>query len=167
MPERVELALVGPDDWRQWRDLRLAALLDASDAFDSTYAGEHGRDEQQWRERITVPGVKFIASTSDGAAGIVGGYYAAPGVVEVISMWVVPHQRGRGVGAALVEGLLDWARREDAHAVELWVTVGNSAAERLYARHGFVSTGLVEPLPHRPEVEVSTMRLELVRPGTR
>ena len=42
-----------PDDWRTLREIRLAALADAPDAFMTTYADAVGLDEQQWRVRTT------------------------------------------------------------------------------------------------------------------
>jgi hypothetical protein len=36
---------------------------------------------------------------------------------------------------------LDWASQHGCSQVRLWVSEGNDAAERLYARHRFVRTG--------------------------
>lgn len=41
-----------PTQWREYRDIRLRALLDSPDAFGSTFAAEAQRSDEQWRVRI-------------------------------------------------------------------------------------------------------------------
>ncbi len=61
--------------------------------------------------------------------------------VHVMSMWVDRHLRGAGVSDRLVETVVGWAGSEGFTLVRLEVTDGNTAAERLYRRHGFVRSG--------------------------
>jgi GNAT superfamily N-acetyltransferase len=145
---RVSVRQVGPADWAVVRDLRLRALVDAPAAFESTYEGEQGRSEEEWRAWLTRPtGVTVVASLNGQPAGLAGGYVEEAGHVELISMWVVPSARGSGVADALVGEVVRWARVQAAKEVRLWVTRGNDVAERLYSRHGFVRSGQVQPLP--------------------
>jgi ribosomal protein S18 acetylase RimI-like enzyme len=72
------------------------------------------------------------------ASGVPG---AEDGVVELISMWVSPAGRGRGVGDALIADVERWARSKGATLLRLAVSDGNEAAAALYARNGFVLTG--------------------------
>ena len=82
-------------------------------------------------------------------------------------MWVAPSARSGGIGRRLVTAVVDWARTIDADRVELWVTDGNEPARRLYARHGFVVTGDVTPLPSDPCRHEVRMRLRLGARSTR
>ena len=140
-------------DWRAWRDIRLQALRDAPDAFSSTYAEQHGLGEAHWRQRAAGGGL-FLASIPDVSAaepaGMAGGYQAAPGTVELISMFVRPQARGRGVGEALIDAVIGWARDRDATCVHLWVTETNKHARLLYERCGFSLTAERQPLPSNP-----------------
>jgi GNAT superfamily N-acetyltransferase len=52
-------------------------------------------------------------------------------------MWVAPFARGRGVGDALVDEVVQWAAKHDAPRLILRVVTGNERAGALYARHGF------------------------------
>ena len=79
-----------------------------------------------------------------------GGYQEAPGVVELISMFVRPQARGRGVGVALIDAVIGWARARDASSVRLWVTETNTRARLLYERQGFTVTAERQPLPSNP-----------------
>jgi ribosomal protein S18 acetylase RimI-like enzyme len=75
-----------------------------------------------------------------------------PGTVELISMFVRPQARGRGVGEALIDAVTGWAREGDATSVHLWVTETNKHARRLYERCGFSVTAERQPLPSNPAI---------------
>jgi RimJ/RimL family protein N-acetyltransferase len=49
--------------------------------------------------------------------------------------------RGRGVGSALVQAAIDWARGQGLHKLCLEVFAHNTAAIALYRKHGFVEEG--------------------------
>src|ERR1035438_4552955 len=104
------------DDWPALRDIRLAALADAPDAFASTYASEEGLNEADWRARIATGG-SFRAYLPDigasGPAGLAGGYAPEPGTREPVSAAVRPEARRHGVGAALIAAVIDWAKVSD------------------------------------------------------
>ena len=88
-----------------------------------------------------VGGVVLVARAQDGT--LVGMASARPGVGEahVIRIAVVEAARGRGVGRALIDGLVGWARGLPAAALLLEVRAGNVAARTLYASAGFVVDG--------------------------
>ena len=62
---------------------------------------------------------------------------ARPDEGEFRMLSVAPGGQGQGVGAALVEHVLDHYRRAGARAVVLSSLVEMTSAHRLYARHGF------------------------------
>ncbi|HVL85620.1 MAG TPA: GNAT family N-acetyltransferase [Pseudonocardia sp.] len=142
---------LGSDEWALLRDLRLAALRDAPHAFASTHAREAGDTEDAWRERAGAH-AWFVAEAGGEAVGLVAGAARDGAAAHVLSMWVHPRHRGRGIGAALVAAVCDWAAARAATQVTLWVADGNDAATRCYARAGFVPTGRRQPLPSDPAV---------------
>jgi GNAT superfamily N-acetyltransferase len=131
-----------PDDWALLRQLRLAALLDAPEAFGGSYEHSAQRDEAGWR---TWPGngAPFVAVSDEGepvgmAAGVL--VEAPAGEADLIAMWVAPAARGTGVADDLIAAVLDWAAEQGCTAVGLEVAPGNARAERTYRRNGFVET---------------------------
>src|ERR1700689_4335427 len=109
---RVEIREIGAGDWRTLRDIRLAALQDAPQAFASTYEREAAFAEADWLRWISR-GDTFLAYPPElGAApvGIVSGHEGEPGTIELVSMWTSPGARGHGTGRALVEAVLGRAR---------------------------------------------------------
>lgn len=139
----VQLRRLSVDDWPAFASLRLAALAEAPEAFGSTLADWRDASEQRWRSRVGSAPLNLVASLNGVDVGMLSGIEEAPGTIEVISVWVSPPARGHGVGDALLEALLDWAAGRHAQRVVLTVTEHNAAAQRLYARVGFVATGEV------------------------
>ena len=139
----VGLHRLGEDDWEALRTLRRRALGDAPDAFSSTLADWSGAGdtEARWRGRLAAVPFNLEARLDGAPAGMVGATYPADGEVDLLSMWVAPEARGRGVGDALVDAVIGWARSERADRVGLDVREGNAPAARLYERHGFVDAG--------------------------
>lgn len=150
------------DEWPLYRALRLKALADAPDAFGSTYARERSRSDAAWAERLDCDpdaDLALVAEAHGEGIGLVWGHIdpAARATVYIYQMWVAPGHRGRGVGAALLDRVIDWARERRARRVVLGVTRGHSPARRLYERAGFRPVGRPEPLRPGSELEVQPM----------
>jgi ribosomal protein S18 acetylase RimI-like enzyme len=122
----------------------LEALEEAPYAFSSTLADWQGQGdtESRWRSRLSDVPFNIIAEWQSTAAGMASVTALQPdGWVELISMWVAPFARGRGLGDALVSAAIDRAREKQASGVALAVFEGNEHALALYLRHGFVDVG--------------------------
>jgi GNAT superfamily N-acetyltransferase len=63
-------------------------------------------------------------------------------IAELESMRVAPGFRGAGAGSLLVQHFLTWARECGAQQASVTAYAGNEAAQRLYARHGFVPSSI-------------------------
>lgn len=134
---RWELDRVGPDDWRRWSSVRLAALADAPEAFSSSLEVEESFDEARWRQRLTG-GARVVARVLGGDVGLVGVHLSdGPDRPQLYGLWVHPVWRGIGLADALVVEVLAWARETGHDHVGLWVMDDNEGARRLYDRHGF------------------------------
>lgn len=146
----IETRVLSEADWQLWRELRLTALTEAAHAFGAQledWQGEGDREER-WRARLAIPGSYNVVVTLDGlpvgmASGVPTGQ---DGVVELISMYVAPAGRGRGVGDHLLRVVEQWARRAGARTLRLAVAEGNTNASALYQRNGFRDTGEVGDL---------------------
>jgi len=139
----ITIEVVEAAGWERWRGLRRAALAEAPDAFCSTLAewsGE-GDNEDRWRARLEGVAHNVVAVLDGRDAGMVSATAPVAGDVELVSMWVAPEARGKGVGDALVTHVLGWARQAGAERVVLEVRAHNAPGVALYARHGFVDVG--------------------------
>ena len=147
-------------DLEAFRGIRLEALCDAPEAFGSTPEREVAFVEADWQRRIARGG-NFLGYLPEASAtepaGLIGGFQEDPATVELVSMYVRPRARGRGVGEALIATVIDWAEARNATSVHLWVTEVNKPARLLYERCGFALTGERQPLPSNPAISEVAM----------
>ncbi len=132
--------MIGPDDWRDWRSIRLRALAESPSAFGSTLAREQEFAEADWRERTSSSALVY----DEGVPVAMGaGFEDEPGQMMVVAMWTEPDCRGQGLGGRVLDAIVSLARSR--HLVpHLFLMPGNGVAGRLYERHGFVRSGHVE-----------------------
>ena len=137
-------------DWQALREIRLQALRNAPYAFSSTHDREAAFADDEWHRRAIRDGsfLAFLPEVSP--AGLGGGYLAMPDTAELISMFIRPQARGRGVGEAIIDAVAGWAIRQGAATMHLWVTETNKPARMLYERCGFTVTAERQPLPSNP-----------------
>jgi GNAT superfamily N-acetyltransferase len=152
----VDIRRITADEWPLLRDLRLASLLDAPEAFGQRYENAAAESEGEWRSaaRASASGDRrawFFARQADAASAQVTGLVQArrrlPADCLVFSMWVAPAARRGGVGAALIDAAAEWARGWGAQRIVLWVFGANEGALRFYERIGF------QVLPEGPDAE--------------
>jgi ribosomal protein S18 acetylase RimI-like enzyme len=143
-----ELRRLGPDDWADFRGIRLRSLADSPDAFSSTLEREQGFGEDDWRRRLVGP----VYVVDDPRPVAVGGIFDHDGTPHVWGMWTDPAHRGRGHSRRILDALIP-----PGTPAQLDVNVTNGGARTVYERYGFVGTGAFEPL--RPG---SDMLIELM-----
>lgn len=143
-PRDVSLRVLTADDWQLFRFVRLQALSEAPYAFGSTLASWQGLGdtEVRWRRRLASVPFNVVAYFEGRPLGMVSG--TAPnelGEIDLISMWVAPYARGKGVADALVGAVIEYARRLQIENVSLNVMESNRRARAFYRRLGFVDRG--------------------------
>ena len=164
----VVVERITPERWQDLRRIRLTALADAPGAFLRTHDEEQAYPAQEWQRRaadraVGDEGTTFLAFVDGEAAGIVGAFRWGhdPETVELVSMWTAPPHRRAGVGRALVDAVVGWAREGGASKVVLWVVRGNDRALAFYGSVGFELTDEIIPLPNDPCREEQRMVLRL------
>lgn len=150
-----EIARIGDDDWQEFREVRLASLLEAPEAFGSRYDDWVDAPEERWRARLTGVPLTMVARRDAAPVGVVSGCPAeleGDEAVELISMWVAPAERGTGLAGRLIDEVTTWAAGLGMPTF-LMVRVGNDAARAAYERAGFVPSGIPDhPADEPPEL---------------
>lgn len=120
--------------------------LSAEDAGTRDPFARHGFDRWEYFTDLADDGernVVWVACAGDAGIGYLVGRFRDPsemrrvstGVLE--SMFVHPDHRNAGIGAALVETFLQWARTAGAGAVAVTAYAENTGAIRFYERFGW------------------------------
>jgi hypothetical protein len=90
LPAVPAIIRLAEDDWRGWRDIRLAALADSPSAFGSVMEDEQTIEEDGWRKMVRDAAI-FTATAGDRAAGVVAGLYRDSARDRGLgAMWVAP-----------------------------------------------------------------------------
>ena len=140
-----ELVRWGPDEWQEFREVRLASLVDAPYAFGASHADWVDASEERWRSRLTDVPLTVVARGDERLVGVVSGVSSGEHV-ELISMWVAPDHRGTGLAGRLISEVVAWADAMGQGTV-LMVRDDNAPAIRAYERAGFTDLGVPDGWP--------------------
>lgn len=124
--------------------LRHRSLADAPHAYGSTLELERDWDLEVYATRLAERN-SVLAFSWGAPAGIGAGFCDRPGWFHLVSIWVDPRVRGRGLNALILQELIGRAN-ELGLRVHLDVVEGNDTARRSYERFGFTGTGERFPL---------------------
>jgi phosphinothricin acetyltransferase len=133
----------GDADQRAILDIYNDAVLHSTATFDlepRTWEGQ-----QRWFQAHRSPYGVFVATVGDTVVGwgSLSSFRPKPGYRFTVEDSVYIHQdfRGRGIGAALLEALIEAARRGRFHSVMALIDGDNAVSVRLHERFGFQHVG--------------------------
>lgn len=153
-PPSPTLRRLTPADAPAYRALMLDAYAQHPEAFTATVAERGALPIGWWERRVASDHERaigaFIGDTLAGAAGLSRETRERTQHKALLFGMYVPQQHRRlGLGRALVQAVLaDAAAWPGLRVVQLTVTDGNAAAQRLYEACGFQVFG-VEPMALR------------------
>ena len=99
-------------------------------------------DLLRWTPHYEPPhGAFFVVREGERIVGSVGVDRVSDGTAELHRLYLDAEMRGRGLGEALVNTILDWCRTHGVARLVLWSDTRFTHAHRLYLRTGFRQTG--------------------------
>ncbi len=144
----MEIRTLTVADAEEFRALRLRALREEPEAFGSSWEEENARPLEQTVARLQADGMTAFGGFDDAGrlAGMVR-LFRHDGVkvqhkADIISMYVAPEVRGRGLGRMLLAAAIAHARATPGiEQLLLAVNTSNTPARNLYLAMGFESFG--------------------------
>lgn len=151
MPTTVQV--LKPEHARAYRDLMLEAYAQAPDAFTSTPEERAAEPVAYWTKRIADNSGLSVAFGAFAEGMLVGTaaleFSAKPKTKHkalLIGMYVSSNARGGGLGKQLIQAAIRFTQaRVGTTVIQLTVTQGNGAANKLYRDTGFAEFG-TEPM---------------------
>ncbi len=146
----IKIRLLDEDEWQLYREVRLAALRDAPEAFVARFEDEASYDDDFWAELMSRA-TRIVATRGDEPVGLVclGLHHQDPQTGAVFGLWTAPSVRGQRVGWELVSTARQRAVEDGCRLLYFWVVSDNGAAV------GFASSFGFRPTSERRSVRVS------------
>lgn len=137
----IKVRLLDVDEWQLYRDVRLAALRDAPEAFVARSEDEASYDDDFWREQMSLA-TRIVAERGDEPVGLVGlGLHEEdPQKAAVFGLWTAPSLRGHHVGWDLVSIARQKATEDGCRLLYFWVISDKAAAIGFAGSFGFRPT---------------------------
>jgi ribosomal protein S18 acetylase RimI-like enzyme len=160
-------ALTTADDPAALRELRLEMLADTPIAYLERVADARRHPPAYWADRLSryaggVDRTLYLAEDADGTwLAQAGGYRDDSGLAYLVSVYVRPAHRGKGLLERLAARVFDWARERGSTEIRLEVARENGRAVAAYRRLGFAPTGRSQPHPLYP---LDSVEIEMARP---
>lgn len=143
----IEIRLLDEVEWQLYREVRLAALADAPDAFVARVEDEAPRGEEFWQERMSRAH-RFVAEREGRPVGLVGlGLHDGdPETAEVFGLWTAPTMRGQRVARGLVSAAAQKAAEDGRRLLYFWAGSDNASAVGFASSFGFRPTSKRRPV---------------------
>lgn len=142
----IEIRRLRPDEWQEFRRIRLTSLAVDPGAFVRTADEENARPESHWKEMLeSDDGAVFGLFDGPALVGITAVYIdraiPARDTAALGMTWLHPDFRGKGLSCRMFEHRLAWARDKGVARIAVAHRAGNEPSRRAILAHGFRPTG--------------------------
>jgi ribosomal-protein-alanine N-acetyltransferase len=116
----------------------------------------------QYKEEFSSPTRHFVVAvdTEQNIVGYAGVFAPGGAEADVLTVGVIPSQRGKGIAKALMTLITDWAKEQGSIAMMLEVKVDNTEAIGLYQSLGYSQLNIRKDY-FGAGLDALVMRLEL------
>lgn len=154
MKDTINIITLPPSRWREYKTLRLHALMQDPYAFGKTYEEDATLPDSTWKQWLKdaqegKTGYMLFAERSGILVGMAGAVIDDGKInqhrARIISVYVVPEARGKGIGTQLLNKLLD-KLVQDPRLIIAYLLVNDQqkTALKLYQEADFTQIGTIE-----------------------
>jgi len=129
--------------WGEYKNLRLQALKDASQAFLDDVVETKQRPKKEWQDKLKNV---YFAEENNQLIGMITIYQDKRSklkhIMNVVGFYVLPEYRGQGVGKALLTEVIKKTKQiKEIKKMQLGVVTTQESAYQLYLNLGFKKVG--------------------------
>ena len=143
-----KIEILGPEQWQEYREIRLKAFQTDPASFGESYEREAKKSEEEIRKQLQDPNYRaYIARIDNKIVALVVYALIIPKNVEhmarISSVFTDPDFRRQGIGEKLMKRALDDLHQNSITSrIALSVGADKEAARKMYQKLGFVEFGL-------------------------
>ncbi len=140
----IDIIKLSPDRWKEFKELRLRALINDPIAFGRSYEYEKSFSHFEWK-RILENDNFLFALVDNQVVGMIGYKFSnqekTKHIAEIIGVYVDPEFRGMNLGYQLIKEIMKLIKANKFKKVRLGVNTQQESALRLYQKIGFEVVG--------------------------
>lgn len=133
-----------PQDWAEFRAIRLEALRLHSAMLAGSMADEENRTEEEWKKIITTPGrIHFLIKHDNDIVGQFGILVIdrIPNTAILVGGYVHKKHRGKGLTDKAIEISESWARENGFPRTRAYHREDNKIIRNILLKRGYVLVG--------------------------
>jgi ribosomal protein S18 acetylase RimI-like enzyme len=143
----VEIKKLSPIRWKEFKELRLKALITDPIAFGRSYEYEKSFSHYEWKKILMNENFIF-ALVNNQLVGMIGfkssNQEKTKHIAHIIGVYVDPEFRGMKLGYKLIKEIIKIIKRNKFKKISLGVNCKQKSALKLYQKVGFKIVGKFE-----------------------
>lgn len=133
------------EQWQKYREIRLLAIKTDPLSYTSSYEEEVELSEHEWRSRINAMSFALVDEQVVALIGLLKNQpLSVKHCAEIVSLWVKPEMRGRGIGKMLLKSIMENASSNGIKKLIVYATASQEHAIATYESAGFIATGILK-----------------------
>lgn len=134
----MRIISITPDDWENFREIRLAGIKTDPQAFGGDLSEEIERKAPEWIKRLKSSDRFFFATEDDGRfVAIAGAIKLNDYIWTLVGVYTLPEFRSNGLAKRLVQSVIDESKNRGGSTIQLMVNVDQKDAVNIYEKLGF------------------------------
>lgn len=143
MNKELQINKFLPEQWREYKNLRLISLQDEPSAFGSSYEKESKFTDEKWKERLRDEKNKILFYRENNIlVGMIVARLTDNNIAYIIGVYVIKNARRKGIAKKLMEYLIkELLIYSNIKILKLSVNANQTPALTLYKNFNFKIIG--------------------------
>ncbi len=143
--ELMKMVQLAPDHWHVYKEMQLCMAKEDEQFHPGSFEQDNSIPDSMWQKRLTESANPLLfAQNQQNYLGMIGAKTINPLLARIVSLYVIPSERRKGIASKLLEIILETMRKKGLIIAQLMVHIKAEPAIKLYNRFGFEIVGKIE-----------------------